>query len=252
MESKTFSLRRISLVFKYNFITYARSYMTYFAALMGVILIIFLLSLLSGNATNSFFISWFSTSLIFTSIIIPGMGFRELRSKTAATTYLTLPASTTEKFIVPFLLTTIGAILAQFLMFALFNLLAIVLAGFFHTQLEFYQFWNSPDFWDLIKAYFILHSLFFFGATAFKKSQILQTILWTTVILSTIGIIIGLTAATMAHNLIESYNFNLLAIAINNEKIKNTIQITGKIITTLIVLLLWLASYFKLKEKEVV
>ncbi len=251
MENKAFSLKRLGLMLKYNITYYGRSYLTYFGAVLGLLLTIFLLSTISNNISNDFFSSWYSTIMVLTAILIPGMSFRELRSKTATISYLTIPASTSEKYFASFIITTIGIFTVVSIIFIVFNLLAILIASFFNYHLGFFAFWKWQDFKDIVTSYFLLHSIFFFGASAFKKSQILQTILWLTIIMMAITLLVGGIARLLMQDLFASYNFNILAMDDMGARLKETIKFFGRLVFTISVILLWLATYFKLKEKQV-
>lgn len=252
MKNKTFSLRRLGLMSKYNLVSYGKPYMIYYGAVLGISLIIFFLSAMSGNIGNEFFGSWLNTMVIFTAIAIPGMSFRELRSKTAATTFLTLPSSTLEKYLASFLLTTIGGYLVILVVFVIFNLLAIVIGQFMNISLGFFSFWKWHDFINVTLGYLAIHSLFFFGATTFKKSPILQTMLWSTLIIFAISLVIGFIAKYLILNQMHYNNINFMTFDNVGDRLENGIKTAGKIVTTLTVLLLWASAYFKVKEKEVV
>ena len=252
MENKTFSWRRLSLMFKYNLVSYSKAYLIYYGTVLGLLLIVFYLALISNGVSNDFFRSWFFTMLVFSAMTIPSISFAELRSKITATTFLTLPASSFEKFITSFLITTIGAIIAYLAVFLIFNILAVLIAGLLHTQLDLFSFWSWKEFYDLTIIYIFIHSAFFLGATIFKRSKILQTWLWITIIIIGISIILGAVAGAVFHTMsFTSYNIFDVNI-INGDKIIHTLKITNRIVASIVVLLLWTASYFKIKEKEVI
>jgi len=250
MKQNVLNLNRFYSMLKYNIRMYGKSYLTFYGAAFGIMIFVFLNNIIFMRfiSPNSFS-STFTNLIFFTSMVVPSINFRELRNKTLATNYLTIPASIFEKFLSSFVITLFGGFLAAILVFVLSNILAIAFGVLFQVKVEFFDFWK----WDILKQslilYLVFHTLFFFGSTAFKKNPIVQTFLWS--VISFIVIIIAFFYIITKIFQTNSLNFNFLYF----DEIQATldiIRIIGIIVFSLVIFLLWLASYFKIKEKQVI
>jgi hypothetical protein len=116
------------------------------------------------------------------AVLMAGSAFRVLNRPDKSIAYLSLPASTFEKYLIPWLLTGIvWAIvsIASYIAFAL--LINLLWSGVMQFPFEaFNPFGNClglPSIYHAYMVYFLVHSVFFLGAAAFRKSAIPKTLL---------------------------------------------------------------------------
>lgn len=148
------------------------------AAISGLLLLIILAESYGAQQVRyegymeTFYTAFFLGGLIFTSRI-----YHELHTPEKSYQYLSLPASTLEKLLSHWLLSSIGYILASFLAMYIVALLGGLLsAGLFQADFQFIDL--APH--RLPQAagtYLVLQSIFLFGAVSFRGHNFLKTIL---------------------------------------------------------------------------
>lgn len=115
--------------------------------------------------------------IIFSVFAIGGHAFKEFKQEKVAIQWLTLPASTEEKWVANFL--------ATFFLLPIGFLAVLTLSTFAANVVLFLFNWggvSAPVFnpisnegWAALKGYWIAHPLLFFGAIYFKKRPMLKT-----------------------------------------------------------------------------
>ncbi len=186
-------------------------------------------------------------------IFISGMAFTNLRTKEKAMSYLSLPASTFEKYLSEWILTTFGFTILYTFIFYLFNFILLI----FGTS------YSSPNILDLtdprilngFQHYFILQSIFLAGAATFKKVPIFYTG-FTLFIVGMILSILGLSLSFILKEIFENYYIN------DFEKTMDThfynynfgdlfiAKIPEYFYWYFLAPVFWVIGFFKLKEKE--
>ncbi len=105
--------------------------------------------------------------------------FFELHSTTTAFQFLTLPASTLEKFIAAWFITSIAYTVVAIASLFILSVIIEMISAFRMGTWEFFKFFNPfhPDQLQRYAAYFFYHSIFLLGAIYFKKNNFLKTLL---------------------------------------------------------------------------
>ncbi len=249
MEAKHFSINRFNKVVKYQLYHYLPKSLVMFGAYMAIMLFIAFLNFISGNGlSENYFSPLFIIGFSLTPIAIAGSAFNELRDKKMATLYLTLPASSFEKFLATWLYTLIIGIVGFFVTFFVANLLGLLIGKILNQPVILYNFFGQEYFNTFLWIYFIQHSMFFLGATIFKRSPIFYTLLWQFIITYGGSIILGLIFKSVVYPDIANWDFSSYN-AIKDLEMK--LKISFYVVLSLMTILFWAASYFKVKEKQV-
>jgi hypothetical protein len=116
--------------------------------------------------------------LFIGGFISTSFAFRELRDSGTAISFLTLPASTFEKFASKLLVTTVGFTLGSLLFFtavaAVSEGLNALLFGAGRGMLNPF----APDVLRAAGTYMLAQSVFFLGSIWFRKAAFVKTVLW--------------------------------------------------------------------------
>jgi hypothetical protein len=225
-----------------------------FGAVSGLIVFILSLKAIFGqsvlNQTSFFGLImpfFFAGGLVFTSTI-----FSELRSSHRGYLYLTLPASTFEKLIVSWLISTFIYIVASVVVIYAINLLLMgVYVAFSGVAAPLFNIFNSA----VLKAfavYLVIQPIFMLGAIYFRGVNFLKTLLALFVI-----ILIIVFYSSLAGRLIIAHNFSTMHFDGDiSDSVKNFFENT---FVPVIKVVFWyclapfflVVSYFRLKEREV-
>ena len=254
-----FNFNRFIQLFIRHTLVHYRTYLMSFVVLMGVLALtmgyVFYLNkgYINSNAQFVYFVTFLLLGgSIFTSVI-----FSELNDKCKAIPYLMLPASVFEKFLLSWIYS-----------FVIFQLVYII--GFYlidYLLLAFSERINPPvplsnsnqqealPYALTFLAFMVLHSLTFFGAVFFKKLHFIKTGF-------ALFILLGLLVLANSFFL-ESLTGAELSVAIPFQGIEFIQGEAHYYIPSVdqgnmyyylmagLALLLWLGTYFKLKEQEV-
>jgi hypothetical protein len=128
--------------------------------------------------------------LILGGIIFSSLAFNDLGSPLKRYTYLTLPASTFEKFLSMWLLTTIGWIVVFTICFISYTFFANTIGSLFFKSVTFIGFSPLSKVSIIgIKYYIAIQGVFLLGAANFKGFAFLKT-LFTILLIGVVGGII--------------------------------------------------------------
>jgi len=225
-----------------------------FGAMAGFIIIVLTLSVIFGKpepVTKTFFglvmPFFFIGGYIFTSNI-----FSELRTSHRGYLYLTLPASTLEKLIVSWFISSVLYVAASIVvMFAINIISKSVVAIFSANQVPVINLFSHSVI-RMYAVYMVIQSVFLLGAIYFRKANFFKTLLSLFVISIAIAMYTSLTA-----RLIVFHNFR--AIHFDNNMPDNWQDFFTNIFAPVIKVLFWyclapfflVVSYFSLKERQV-
>ncbi|RYE24086.1 MAG: hypothetical protein EOP42_22640 [Sphingobacteriaceae bacterium] len=258
--NQTFNLNRFSMLFKKHVIENYKTYLMSVGVLAGILFLWLGLSayfnegfLPIGSQMGCFVSGLLLGGCIFTSLI-----FADLGNKKEAISALTLPASTLEKYLVNWIV--------SFLMFSIiftgvFYAVAAIVIGLGHSSSGRENLLLNI-FSDEQKAYYgfiiytVLHAVVFLGAIYFEKLHFIKT---------AFAFFIGVFLLSVVNRPILSAMFDQhvngtsIFSPVNISNGKESFQIhapdvethTEAIIAGLVVLILWISAYYKLKEKEV-
>lgn len=133
----------------------------------------------------------YAFSLMVGGFILSSLAFNDLSNTLKRYQYLTLPASTLEKFISMWLLTSVGWIIFFTFAYTVYTLIANAIGTALFSHITFPTFDPFSEFaTDVIKYYFVLQGIFLVGA-AHCKGYVFPKTLFTLVIFS---VIIGILA----------------------------------------------------------
>ncbi len=214
-------------------------------AVFGTLLVISLLVAYYGGGDlddlRGFYLTvFFIGGYIFTSNI-----FSELHTPQKSYFYLTLPVSTLEKTIGSWLLSALAYTVVFQLFAAIIYLIVQLISG---KGPAFTEFFNR-DYMLAVGVYVVTQTIFFLGASYFRKYNFLKTLLALFIIL----VIIGLYAGGLGWLLFRGDNMN-------NNNFSGEFQFTVEnVIPRILKFVFWyifapfmlVVSYFSLKEREV-
>ncbi|MEA3444759.1 MAG: hypothetical protein U9R19_08550 [Bacteroidota bacterium] len=155
-------------------------------AIAGFFAFVFITSFFVANnvpaALNQMHIIFYFILLLGGTALIAGRSFWHINSTEKSIAHLSLPASTFEKYFVPWLLSGIIWAIASITVYIFY---AMMINGLWSGVMGFeYVAFNPFDFGnienhqnEIYYAYFTVHSAFFLGATAFQKHAIAKTLL---------------------------------------------------------------------------
>jgi hypothetical protein len=193
------------------------------------------------------------------ALAMGGAAFHMLNTRQKSVSYLSLPASVTEKYLVAWILSGIGWLLFVIIFYPFFALLInAIWAGIMGFPLKWCHplsggCHNQPDA-VIYQIYFTVHSAFFLGAAAFRQHPIPKTFLTgfitnfiiTVVALLTILILFGTLFPIPSSETIESVNLDTL------ERFNSAASEVVKVLFLYILpVIFYVAAFFKLKEREV-
>jgi len=259
MNNNTFSLNRFIKLFKRHSIANYKPYLMLLLLLIGGIATALTFSIKNAESIISieqytmFKISLFVSVPIFTAGI-----FSELSSQSKSISYLMLPASNLEKWLVAWV-------------YSFFIYLIIYVACFYFVDILVLQYCNAtakkpqelvnifdPKYSlinDLV-IFALLHALSFFGAVFFRKHQILK--IGSLLLVFYFGLVYvnaAVLTAMFGVDVNAGFIFNGIAIVDQNNyyRINESPVISSLLpyILTIAAILIWSAAYYRLKEKEV-
>ncbi len=261
--NQTFNLKRFSMLFKKHTVENYRTYFMSTAVLAGMLLLFmaFISYQDNGYLPQSVQFGFFGAFLLLAGCIFTSMVFTDLGDKKKAIPALTLPASSFEKYFVGWLY---SFVIFQVLYVALFYLIATIVVQLGHPStpqqdnsvINLFTNDFKPHPYYAFIIYTFLHSITFLGAVYFEKMHFIKT----TFAFFIGAFILGLINKPIMDSMIkETINGVTIfgPVMFTNDKqnwiIRQTSlqDYTGAIVLGLVVLVLWISAYYKLKEKEV-
>ncbi len=173
--SEHLSMQRIALLLRNELVESWRAWLTASAVVAGVIL--FTRILAEGPGQRETYFGWFAGTLFVWGTIMTSMSLGDLHDKSKNVAFLTLPASSLEKTLVPLLLATAGLfvyllVFMTVVSFAMEGIFALS-AGYGDSLEPFAPF--DSRVWSLLPHYLVVQSLFFAGAAWFRRARYLMT-----------------------------------------------------------------------------
>ena len=190
----TFNFRRFKALFVREFHTNFKSIMK---VLLIIVLTIFTFNLLSAifgdsDSNEHQIIINFGLILLIGGFVYSSLAFNEFSKLTTRAEYLSLPASSLEKVVVKWLYTNPFVIIAVTAVFLVIGSLFMPIIDNFLVNGYSNEILTSKSYWNLVGVYFIVHSIFFFGSIAFNRGAIIKTLLYLLAIAAIVGIICGI------------------------------------------------------------
>ncbi|MFK8007897.1 MAG: hypothetical protein AB8H03_16185 [Saprospiraceae bacterium] len=255
--NNTFDFNRFSLLLKKELWSGNKKPLIVGGAIFGFLILIALLQIYwtggyEGLNWHMFPIVIFWGGLIFTSVI-----FYEFNNKTGTHHYLSLPASTFEKFLSKWLITAILFPIVASLLFWVYSKVGDAIYFNYNSE-NGYTPWKLTDWWSIffIKIYIVYQSTYLIGAIAFQKYTFFKTSIahWLYTIFS-------VTIAAILFRIIFAEMFDGL-FSINQDMNWQTsdevihfmenkfLSILEFALWFLVPPIMWVVGFFKLKEKE--
>ncbi len=262
--NQTFNFRRFSMLFKKHTVENYRTYLMSIAVLAGILLLFmgFVSYQDKGNLPQSVQFAFFMAFLLIAGCIFTSMIFNDLGDKKKAIPALTLPASSFEKYFVGWLY---SFVIFQIVFVAIFYLIASIVIQIGHpTSLgsdnSVINLFSKNDFrphpYYTFIFYTFLHAITFFGAIYFERLHFIKTAFAFFIVAFLMGLLNRPILSSMFNNQADGTSF-FSPISISNGKTAYSIHqvylqdYIGAIVLGLVVLVLWISAYYKLKEKEV-
>ncbi|HRZ41128.1 MAG TPA: hypothetical protein P5228_00315 [Bacteroidales bacterium] len=258
--NQTFDIRRSFDLLKLNLHLNRKSF---FLTLLGFFGFVFITSFFVANNVpmllNRMHTIFYFILLYGGAALMGGSAFRILNRPDKSIAYLSLPASTFEKYLIPWLFTGIVWAIVSMVSYMAF---ALMINGLWSGVMQFpFTAFNpfeicigrSPVY-EAYMPYFLVHSIFFLGAAAFRKNAIPKTLLtgfilqsgFTFLNLMMMLILFGnFTGMDQQMKLIEADQQNLAYFF--REVLPQLIKYSFAYVIPVI---FYVAAFFKLKERE--
>jgi len=192
----------------------------------------------------------YAASMMIGGFILSSLAFMDLSSSLKRSNYLTLPASTLEKFLSMWLLTSVGWVVLYTLTFWLYTLLVNPIAALLFGSITFQPFEPFGEFSiTVIQYYFVLQGIFLVAAAHFKGYVFAKTVFVLVLFTLIIGIIsyfVMRDSFLVDHECTAGHCEILVAIEAHTGW-----QIVKWLFWWTVAPLCWIITYLGLKEKEV-
>ena len=255
-NGQSFNFHRLALLTR-NTLWSSRSKIVLVTCAVGAFVVLISgLAALGGTAAH--FHSWFYPLFLFSSgFIVTSNSFKELRDYKTAGAWLTLPASTPEKFTSRLLLTSPGYFVGTLMLYCG---IAVLSEGINRFLLGFAHTWFNPLDPTILwcgAIYMVLQSLFLVGAIYFQRWAFIKTVLFLNVLCIAL-IVFAFSAFVLLFNpgeanLTEGGVAHLIEL-VHGEWLQQITQGVRRIVNVLFWVVLapfcWLVSYYRLKEFE--
>jgi hypothetical protein len=255
--NNTFDLNRFSHLLKKELWSGNKKTLIISGAVFGFLIVFALLQIYTlggyeGTNWTMFPIVIFGGGLIFTSVI-----FHEFNEKTGTHHYLSLPASTFEKFFSKWLITAIFFPIGATILFWIYTKIGDAIYFNYDSETNYIP-WKLTDWWSIffLKFYIVYQSTYLIGAIVFQKYTFFKTsvVHWVYTIFSIIIAVIlfriifydlfdGLFSMNQALNMHPSEE----VIDFMENRFLSILEFA---LWFLVPPIMWAVGFFKLKEKE--
>lgn len=230
----------------------AKSLLVSLSACLGVLVIInFLTIYFGGNVEPELIISLSFVMMFMGGYIFTSIGFNELHSQDKAYQYLTLPATTLEKLVSVWLLTSIIYVLMSLVLLGLLVIICNLFALFVGSSSVSFGTLMSFPIWKIIWIFLVTQSIFLLGSCYFRKNNFLKTLL----ALFVIGFILGIYGTINGFIFVGSEFQGISNDQMNGamtEFMENTFpKIIAFLFNYLLAPFFYVVSYYVLKERQV-
>jgi hypothetical protein len=258
-KTSIFSWKRFLGVCKINLAEHRKGLIIALSIILGIHFIIYLTSAFTGPAEEIHSI-FFINALFVAGLIATSLVFRDFYAKDRGYFSLLLPASSFEKYLSKFIITTAGYVVGGVVVYFVYSCVAmgVTFALFGGSYGIFNPF--TGTLWKLIGGYLVAHSIFFFGAVFFRNAAYVKTLLSLIVLAIVFSIFASLVTALTAVTWVD----DILPFAMNGFQ-KFKLPNTGSLFTFFEVMrvvtriffcflmppALWVIGFLRFKEIEV-
>lgn len=259
--NQTFDINRSLALLKLNLNLNKKTMLLAIAGFFGFVFITsFFVARYAPLMMNKIHLVFYFIFLYGGVALIAGNAFRNLNSSEKSIAYLSLPASTFEKYLIPWLLSGIIWAIVSIVSYAAFaqlinGLWSGVMAFPFKIFNPFYARLGSASIIDSYMPYFLVHSIFFLGAAAFRRNAIPKTLLAGFIIQSGYTFI-NLFGMLILFGNIQNMDLGSMDAAHNYNPtlthfFSNVLPYLVKYIFVYVIpVVFYTAAFFKLKERE--
>jgi hypothetical protein len=191
----------------------------------------------------------YAFTLMVGGFILSSLAFNDLSSTLKRYRYLTLPASTFEKFICMWLLTSVGWIVLFTIAYTLYTVFANAIGSIIFSNMMFLGFNPLENFsLTIMRSYFVLQGIFLVGA-AYFKGYVFPKTLFALVLFFTIS---GILAYFIMGDEFINHDCGVGECAVLHEIISHNVSVVLQwIFWWVLAPVLWINTYLGLKEQEV-
>jgi len=253
--NNTFNPTRFGRLFIKHTVEHYKSYLMSLTVLVGVMILggSFLVYMIEARIDKGLQTAVFSMIMLLAGPIFTSTIFTDLGDKKRGTVFLTLPASHFEKYLVAWIYSFAIFLVIYTASFYVVVLFAVNVKHFPGQPTEIINVFQWPIL-GMYLVYAFLHSIAFYGAIFFEKLHFIKTgfiffIFFALLIVSN-KLLLG---ALLSHPVDPTVPFGNLHFTNNNRTVDISHQqdffLLG--ILVLVTLFFWVATYFRLKEKQV-
>ena len=277
--NNTFDIKRFGLVFRKDLIENGKRYTLLFLTMFGLMALVITFQTLNYYAIERNVGDHLSLNrilLIYLSFMFLGFGVwfastfsTPMNRKLKRLSYLISPASNLEKYLVRWIITTIGFILAFFAAMWIADVLRVTISSVFYPDVDI-RFIDisklvSPDarthgneyvvpkevFTILISLYFLLQSIFLLGSTFWEKATFVKTFTAVAAIV-TAFILICRGAILFFYGSLIGFGKVLDSFQLDQTFTTDQAITFAAIVISAFTLTFWILAYFRLKESEII
>lgn len=201
----------------------------------------------------------YSVILMIGGFAYASYAFREFSKLPTRAEYLAMPGSSLEKLVVKWLFTNpIYILLVSLMILILSSILTPIVEQWVGHPYQ-NEIFNSREYWTLTGVFFITHSIFLFGSIAFNRLSLIKTLVALILIALCIGVVNAIWFRIVWSDMFETLfrvkeisNGNLeFGVNYHNPDEMWQVKFWKFAFKYLLAPVLWVASLFKLSEKEV-
>jgi hypothetical protein len=260
--NQTFDFQRSIAILKLSLLTNKKAILLAIGGFFGFV---FITSFFIANGNPQHLTRMhvvFYIILLFGGVTLAaGRSFRHMNSPAKSIASLSLPASTFEKVLIPWLLTGIvWALLSISSYLLIANLINGLWAVVFSFPFETFNPFTLPNqmgnsILEVYLPYFIIHSVFFLGAASFQKNPIPKTLLTGFLVNSTFTFV-GLITIMILFGGMMGFGTTMDQAEIMNADFQYVFEeripaIIKSIVVYVLPVIFYIAAFFKIKEREV-
>lgn len=259
LQNKDVQFGRFVSLLRKDFYFQYKAFIIALGSILGIGLIVYL-GMAGAGSFPAFHTGFFPNILLLLGLVATSLVFRDIHRSPQNHFSLLIPASSFEKYASRFFITTVVYIFGSLIIYFVFSTFAagVSFAIFRSHHGIFNPF--SKEIWNLIAAYLVVHSIFFFGAVYFKKGAFLKTVLTLTVVGIVISVFAALVTGTVAVVSAGSWlplifgNFMYVLEGAQGDLLRFG-EVMGHIFRIFILFVLppalWVLGFIRYREKEV-
>lgn len=191
--------------------------------------------------------SGYGFMMLIAGFILSGMAFRDMGNPLKRANYFMLPVSMFERFLVMWLLTSIGWVVLFTMVYSLYTLFANVAGQLIYSHLTYETFHPlSPFAVTIMKYYIVLQGIFLAGAAHFRGYAFPKTLLTLVLFAAVCGGMVYLILRSNFH-----FDWETDPDAFTGMAIDHVWSVLEWMFWWLLAPLSWLITYLGLKEQEV-